>query len=61
MNAKIMAVDFYNQTVCADGSTQTIASVASTDKNKTGGVLVVMGCRLTSTTDARSYTKEQER
>lgn len=55
-----MAVNFYNQTVRADGSTQTIASVASTDKNKTG-VLVVMGCRLTSTTDARSYTKERKR
>lgn len=36
----ILAVDFYNQTVCADGSTQTLATAASTDKNKTGGVLI---------------------
>ena len=33
-----MAADFYNGTVCADGSTQTIASVASTDKKQDGGI-----------------------
>ena len=56
MDAKIMAIDFYN--VAAD-TNQALSSAAS-DKDHTGGILVVMGCRLTSTTDAQSYTKEIE-
>lgn len=57
MEAKIMAVDCYNGAV--SDTNQTLSSAAN-DKDHTGGVLVVMGYRLTSTTDVRSYTKEQE-
>lgn len=39
-NGQAVAVDFYNQTVSKDGSTQTLATAASADKNKTGGVIV---------------------
>ena len=57
MDAKIMAIDFYN--VAVADTNQALSSAAS-DKDHTGGILVVMGCRLTSTTDAQSYTKELE-
>ena len=59
MDAKIMAIDFYNVAVA---DTNQALSSATSDKDHTGvgGALVVMGCRLTSTTDAQLYTKELE-
>lgn len=38
---RTFGIDFYNQTIARDGTSQTLACVASTDKNKTGGVLVI--------------------
>ena len=57
IDAKIMAIDFYNVAVA---DTNQALSSATSDKDHTGGALVVMVCRSTSTMDARSYTKELE-